>query len=165
MRAWHFSETAYPYLPPAETYPSIRVSLPNRHFDPKKGAALWDRYLDEWCIAEDEGVDVMLNEHHQTATCVDPANFPNALAATNPAGTLSWNRLPPCGSTAVTPVWTLRPRSIVTCPTFTPATSVIALSGPGWRMPGAMLSSRARGAAPAGAATSAATSSARITGG
>ncbi len=28
MRAWHFSETAYPYLPPADTYPSIRVSLP-----------------------------------------------------------------------------------------------------------------------------------------
>jgi len=73
MQAWHFSETAYPYLPPADTYPSIRVSLPNRNFDPKKGAALWDRYLDEWCIAEDEGVEVMLNEHHQTATCVDPA--------------------------------------------------------------------------------------------
>lgn len=80
MRAWHFSETAYPYLPPADTYPSIRVSLPNRNFDPKKGAALWDRYLDEWCIAEDEGVDVMLNEHHQTATCVDPA-APLVLAA------------------------------------------------------------------------------------
>ena len=27
MRAWHFSENAYPYLPPAESYPSIRVSL------------------------------------------------------------------------------------------------------------------------------------------
>jgi hypothetical protein len=26
MRAWHFSENAYPYLPPAESYPSIRVS-------------------------------------------------------------------------------------------------------------------------------------------
>ena len=24
------------------------------------------------CIAEDEGLDIMLNEHHQTATCVDP---------------------------------------------------------------------------------------------
>ena len=39
MRAWHFSETAYPYLPPADTYPSIRVSLPNRIYDPEKGAA------------------------------------------------------------------------------------------------------------------------------
>jgi len=80
MQAWHFSETAYPYLPPAETYTSIRVTLPNRHFDPVKGAALWDRYLDEWCVADEEGVEVMLNEHHQTATCADPA-APLVLAA------------------------------------------------------------------------------------
>lgn len=73
MRAWHFSETAYPYLPPEDSYESIRVTLPNRNYDPKVGAALYDRYLDEWCIAEDEGLDIMLNEHHQTATCVDPA--------------------------------------------------------------------------------------------
>src|SRR5471030_1065432 len=80
MRAWHFSETAYPYLPPADSYPSIRVSLPNRIYDPEKGAALYDRYIDEWLIAEDEGVEIMLNEHHQTATCVDPA-APLMLAA------------------------------------------------------------------------------------
>jgi alkanesulfonate monooxygenase SsuD/methylene tetrahydromethanopterin reductase-like flavin-dependent oxidoreductase (luciferase family) len=80
MRAWHFSETAYPYLPPADSYPSIRVSLPNRIYDPAKGAALYDRYIDEWLVAEDEGVEIMLNEHHQTATCVDPA-APLMLAA------------------------------------------------------------------------------------
>jgi alkanesulfonate monooxygenase SsuD/methylene tetrahydromethanopterin reductase-like flavin-dependent oxidoreductase (luciferase family) len=80
MRAWHFSETAYPFLPPVETYPSIRVSLPNCVYDPIKGAALYDRYIDEWLIAEDEGVEIMLNEHHQTATCVDPA-APLMLAA------------------------------------------------------------------------------------
>src|ERR1700742_1606798 len=80
MKAWHFSETAYPYLPPQESYPSIRVSLPNRIYDPVKGAALYDRYIDEWLIAEDEGVEIMLNEHHQTATCVDPA-APLVLAA------------------------------------------------------------------------------------
>src|SRR5262249_15749953 len=72
MKAWHFSENAYPYLPPADEYESIRVSLPNRIYDPKKGAALYDRYIDEWLVAEDEGVEIMLNEHHQTATCVDP---------------------------------------------------------------------------------------------
>src|SRR5262249_28582890 len=80
MKAWHFSENAYPYLPPAEEYESIRVSLPNRIYDPKKGAALYDRYIDEWLVAEDEGVEIMLNEHHQTATCVDPA-APLVLAA------------------------------------------------------------------------------------
>ena len=59
---------------------SIRVSLPNRIYDPEKGAALYDRFLDEWLIAEDEGMEIMLNEHHQTATCVDPA-APLVLAA------------------------------------------------------------------------------------
>ena len=55
MKAWHFSENAYPYLPPADEYESIRVSLPSRFYDPKKGAALYDRYIDEWLVAEDEG--------------------------------------------------------------------------------------------------------------
>ncbi len=80
MQAWHFSETAYPYLPPADSYPSIRVSLPNKNYDPRKGAELYDRYLEEWQIADEEGMEIMLNEHHQTATCVDPA-APLMLAA------------------------------------------------------------------------------------
>ncbi len=80
MQAWHFSETAYPFLPPAEDYESIRVTLPNRLYDPKKGAELYDRFLAEWQIADEEGVNVMVNEHHQTATCVDPA-APLVLAA------------------------------------------------------------------------------------
>src|SRR5262249_41273274 len=74
MKAWHFSESAYPYLPPADEYESIRVSLPNRIYDPKKGAALYDRYINEWLVAEDEGVEIMLNEHHQTATCDGPVS-------------------------------------------------------------------------------------------
>ncbi len=80
MRAWHFSENAYPYLPPAEEYESIRVTLPNRLYDPEKGAALYDRFIEEWLVAESEGMEIMLNEHHQTATCVNPA-APLMLAA------------------------------------------------------------------------------------
>lgn len=80
MRAWHFSENAYPYLPPKDEYESIRVTLPNRNYDPVKGAELFDRFIDEWLLAEDEGMEIMLNEHHQTATCTDPA-APLVLAA------------------------------------------------------------------------------------
>jgi alkanesulfonate monooxygenase SsuD/methylene tetrahydromethanopterin reductase-like flavin-dependent oxidoreductase (luciferase family) len=80
VKAWHFTETAYPYLPPADQFESIRVNLPNRIYDPEKGAALYDRYIHEWQIAEEEGVEIMMNEHHQTATCVDPA-APLMLAA------------------------------------------------------------------------------------
>src|SRR6201984_3888670 len=80
MRAWHFSENAYPFLPPASELDSYPVTLPNRLYDPKKGAELYDRFLREWQIAEEEGINIMLNEHHQTATCVDPA-APLVLAA------------------------------------------------------------------------------------
>ncbi len=73
MQYWHFSETAYPYLPPEGTYDSVRVTLPNGVVDPAKAAALWDRYLDEWQIADECGINVMINEHHATATCMDPA--------------------------------------------------------------------------------------------
>lgn len=71
MRAWYFTEMPYPYLPPFETIPSIRVNLPSKHFDPKIGADLYNRYLDEYMIADEAGLDLMVNEHHQTATCID----------------------------------------------------------------------------------------------
>jgi alkanesulfonate monooxygenase SsuD/methylene tetrahydromethanopterin reductase-like flavin-dependent oxidoreductase (luciferase family) len=71
MKTWFFTETAYPYLP--ETYDSIRVKLPNRIYNPRIGAELYHRYIDEWVYAEEMGLDLMLNEHHQTATCLDPA--------------------------------------------------------------------------------------------
>jgi alkanesulfonate monooxygenase SsuD/methylene tetrahydromethanopterin reductase-like flavin-dependent oxidoreductase (luciferase family) len=71
MRAWYFTEMPYPHLPPFDELSSIRVSLPSRHFDPKIGADLYNRYLDEYIIAAGEGLDLMVNEHHQTATCID----------------------------------------------------------------------------------------------
>ncbi|MGE3646606.1 MAG: LLM class flavin-dependent oxidoreductase [Beijerinckiaceae bacterium] len=71
MRAWYFTEMPYPYLPPFEEIPSIRVNLPSKHFDPKIGADLYNRYLDEHMIADEAGLDLMVNEHHQTATCID----------------------------------------------------------------------------------------------
>lgn len=73
MRAWYFSETAYPHLPNPETFDSIRVTLPSKHYDPKKGADIYHQRLDEWCAADELGIDIMLNEHHQTATCTVPA--------------------------------------------------------------------------------------------
>lgn len=73
MQFWHFSETAYPYLPPEDEFRSVRVTLPNRVIDPEKAAALWDRYLAEWRIADECGLNIQINEHHATATCMDPA--------------------------------------------------------------------------------------------
>lgn len=73
MRAWFFTEDAYPYLPDADSYESIRVNLPNRNFNPDKGADLYHMYLDMWCAADEMGLEIMNNEHHQTATCMVPA--------------------------------------------------------------------------------------------
>jgi alkanesulfonate monooxygenase SsuD/methylene tetrahydromethanopterin reductase-like flavin-dependent oxidoreductase (luciferase family) len=82
MRAWYFSENAYPYLPDEASYDSIRVSLPNREYDPKVGADLYRRYFDEWQLADELGLDVMVNEHHQTATNLNPsAAVPLAVLA------------------------------------------------------------------------------------
>jgi hypothetical protein len=36
MQTWFFTEDAYPYLPDAETYRSIRVNLPNQIMTPKR---------------------------------------------------------------------------------------------------------------------------------
>jgi len=73
MRAWFFSENAYHLLPDSREYDSIRVKLPNRYYDPKIGADLYHRFIDEWKIAEDLGLEIMVNEHHQTATNLNPS--------------------------------------------------------------------------------------------
>jgi alkanesulfonate monooxygenase SsuD/methylene tetrahydromethanopterin reductase-like flavin-dependent oxidoreductase (luciferase family) len=72
MKFYHFSETPYPFLPDLDTLPGLRVDLPNIHYDPVKGADLFHQRLDEWCLCDDLGINIMLNEHHQTPTCVVP---------------------------------------------------------------------------------------------
>ena len=62
-----------------ETNKSAWINLPNRYYDPRKGARLYHRYLDELELADALGFDgVCVNEHHQTAYGMMPA--PNVLA-------------------------------------------------------------------------------------
>ena len=62
-----------------KTYPGAYLTLPNSYYDPKKGAPLYHRYLDELELADRLGFDgVCVNEHHQTAYGMMPA--PNLLA-------------------------------------------------------------------------------------
>ncbi|ARQ02649.1 LLM class flavin-dependent oxidoreductase [Pseudorhodoplanes sinuspersici] len=47
---------------------SAWVTLPNSYYDPKKGAKLYNRYLDELEYADQLGFDgICVNEHHQNA--------------------------------------------------------------------------------------------------
>ena len=73
MKTWFFTEDAYPNLPDDESYESIRVNLPNKHFDPVLGADLYNMYLDIWAAADEMGLEIMLNAHHQTPPCLLPA--------------------------------------------------------------------------------------------
>jgi len=57
------------------------VKLPNSHYDPVKGAKLYNRYLDEMERAEALGFDGLgVNEHHQTAYGMMPSPIVTASA-------------------------------------------------------------------------------------
>lgn len=71
MRVWHFSEVAYPEAWVGET--ELRVTLPNGRIEPDKAADIYQRHLDEWIACDELGLDIMVNEHHSTATCLSAA--------------------------------------------------------------------------------------------
>ena len=50
---------AYPDLPPLDTLSTMRVSIPSKLFDPKIGAELYNRYLDEHMLADEVGLNVL----------------------------------------------------------------------------------------------------------
>jgi alkanesulfonate monooxygenase SsuD/methylene tetrahydromethanopterin reductase-like flavin-dependent oxidoreductase (luciferase family) len=69
MQVYYFTEQ--PYYPAWENHSgSLRVNLPNRVLDPKLAGDLFHRYYDEWKLADQLGYHIMVNEHHQTATCM-----------------------------------------------------------------------------------------------
>ena len=80
MRTWYFSEMAYPPAWEAGlARGSLRVVLPNATLDPDIAHGLLSRYLDEFALCDEVGLDIMVNEHHATATCMT-VSVPMALA-------------------------------------------------------------------------------------
>jgi alkanesulfonate monooxygenase SsuD/methylene tetrahydromethanopterin reductase-like flavin-dependent oxidoreductase (luciferase family) len=81
MQVYHFSENPYPQAWDADPV-SLRITLPNSHFDPKIGADLLNRYLDEWALCDELGMNIWVNEHHSTATCLTASTMlPMAMMA------------------------------------------------------------------------------------
>ncbi len=69
---FYFTEMPYPEAPELDKYPAIRLTYPNRYFNPEVGARIYREYLDQFAYAEEMGFDgVMVNEHHNTPTCLD----------------------------------------------------------------------------------------------
>jgi alkanesulfonate monooxygenase SsuD/methylene tetrahydromethanopterin reductase-like flavin-dependent oxidoreductase (luciferase family) len=69
VRFFHFSEMPYPYVPPEveEAHGGLKYFMPNRYYDPVLGHDLYQRYLDEYELADQLGLNLMVNEHHQSA--------------------------------------------------------------------------------------------------
>ncbi len=81
MKFYLFHLMPYADLDPecAARHNTSWVTLPNSYYDPKKGAALYNRYIDELVRAEELGFDgVGVNEHHQTAYGMMP--IPGVIA-------------------------------------------------------------------------------------
>ena len=56
-----------------QTYNSSWITLPNSYYDPKKGAKLYNRFMDELEYADVLGFDgICVNEHHQNAYGIMP---------------------------------------------------------------------------------------------
>lgn len=81
MRVYHFTEQPYPDVWDDHDG-TLRVTLPSSRIDPHVAADLFHRYYDEWQLADELGLDIMVNEHHQTATCMSAASVvPLAILA------------------------------------------------------------------------------------
>jgi alkanesulfonate monooxygenase SsuD/methylene tetrahydromethanopterin reductase-like flavin-dependent oxidoreductase (luciferase family) len=70
-------------LEATKVYPTTWTTLPNTFYDPKKGHALYTRYLNELALGETLGFDgVCVNEHHATAYGMMPSPIVTASALT-----------------------------------------------------------------------------------
>ncbi|HXE17301.1 MAG TPA: LLM class flavin-dependent oxidoreductase [Stellaceae bacterium] len=69
MRVYHMTEEPYPDAWNSGVE-SLRVNLPNRLIDPATAADLYHRFLDEWQLCDELGINIFVNEHHSTATCL-----------------------------------------------------------------------------------------------
>jgi alkanesulfonate monooxygenase SsuD/methylene tetrahydromethanopterin reductase-like flavin-dependent oxidoreductase (luciferase family) len=70
---YYFSEQPYTAYDRAvqDDYPALRLTLPNCNFDPQTASDLYNRYHDEYQIADESGFDgIMINEHHTAPFCM-----------------------------------------------------------------------------------------------
>ena len=89
MFLMRFTERAYTNYTEADVRSSpneaVRLTFSNSNFDPVVGARQYNEYLDEYEYCEEVGFDgLMLNEHHNTPTCLGATmNLEAAILARN----------------------------------------------------------------------------------
>lgn len=69
MQTWYFSEQSYH---PAwnQRQGDVRITSASDAIDPETAHRLLTRYIDEWVAADELGLNIMVNEHHATYTCM-----------------------------------------------------------------------------------------------
>jgi alkanesulfonate monooxygenase SsuD/methylene tetrahydromethanopterin reductase-like flavin-dependent oxidoreductase (luciferase family) len=82
---YYFTEQPYTGYDPAiqEQYPALRLNLPNSHYDSQIASDLYNRYHDEYQVADEVGFDgIMINEHHTAPFCMQASiNITGAVLA------------------------------------------------------------------------------------
>src|SRR4051794_32517996 len=70
----------YPYIAPEveDEHRGLKYFMPNRYYDPVRGYELYQRYLDEYELADELGFDLMVNDPPQPAP---PLPAPAPLSA------------------------------------------------------------------------------------
>ena len=74
MRIWYFTEQSY-HPAWAEVKGPLRINIPSSIMPKDVVAGLLNRYLDEYMLADEMGLDLMINEHHQSLTCMSSINI------------------------------------------------------------------------------------------
>jgi alkanesulfonate monooxygenase SsuD/methylene tetrahydromethanopterin reductase-like flavin-dependent oxidoreductase (luciferase family) len=76
METYYFTECPYPDAWQHIDKGPIRVTCPNKYFDPVVAADLLNERLDEWVLADELGMNLMFNEHRSTTTCLTVSCIP-----------------------------------------------------------------------------------------
>lgn len=86
MHIMYFTEQPMSSYPEDEgrKFGQTALMFSNKFFDPQEGSKLYNRYLEEYILAEEVGFDgIMLNEHHNAPFCMQAKTniFASVLAA------------------------------------------------------------------------------------
>jgi len=69
MQTWYFSEQSY-HPAWSRVTGDVRITAASDAVDPETAHQLLKRYIDEWVVADELGLNIMVNEHHATYTCM-----------------------------------------------------------------------------------------------
>jgi alkanesulfonate monooxygenase SsuD/methylene tetrahydromethanopterin reductase-like flavin-dependent oxidoreductase (luciferase family) len=69
MQTWYFSEQSY-HPAWSQVTGDVRITAASDAVDPEIAHRLLLRYIDEWVAADELGLNIMVNEHHATYTCM-----------------------------------------------------------------------------------------------